>query len=140
MEAADASPTDEDAEAVEDDPGDEEAGTPGAGATPADADAEGGGEPGVDPDYLAELQAWVEQHKRYPRQAQRRREEGTASVWLRLDGDGNVVDYRIEEGSGSRILDRAVEEMVERADPFPAPSAIDRDEFEIVVPVTFSIR
>jgi protein TonB len=30
--------------------------------------------------------------------------------------------------------------MVERADPFPAPSAIDRDEFEIVVPVTFSIR
>ncbi len=89
---------------------------------------------------MAELQAWVEQHKRYPRQAQRRREEGTVEVRLQLDRDGNVIDYRIEESSGSDLLDRAVEEMVERADPFPAPDAIGRDEFEIVVPVNFSIR
>jgi len=101
----------------------------------------GGGSPGERADYLARLQLWLERHKKYPRKAERRRQEGTAKLFFIMSRDGTVLDFRIEESSGHRLLDREVEAMIRRAQPLPVmPGFIDGQKLELVVPVVFSLR
>lgn len=115
---------------------------------PTSGDARGGsgnqgsiGSPGERADYLTELQLWLERHKKYPRKAQRRRQEGTAKLFLIMSRDGNVLDYRIEESSGHRMLDREVKAMLLRAQPLPTmPDFMPGMSLELVVPVVFSLR
>jgi protein TonB len=112
-------------------------GTPGA-----DLDAvAGGGSPGPTPDYLGVLRAWLERHKEYPRPARTRREEGTVLLRFVMERSGRVLSYRIERSSGHPALDRAVEEMLARAQPLPAmPPEIRQARLELVVPVQFALR
>lgn len=106
---------------------------PGEGETSADDDVSGARR-----DYLATLSAWLERHKRYPRRAQRRRQEGTVYLHFVVDREGRVVSCRIERTSGHAVLDRAVEEMVRRAEPFPAiPNELREPRLELIVPVSF---
>ncbi|PJK27432.1 energy transducer TonB [Minwuia thermotolerans] len=103
--------------------------------------AEGGGSPGERADFLAQLQAWLERHKEYPRRAQRRRQEGTATLFFVMSRDGRVLDFRIEESSGHEALDREVRAMIERAQPLPAiPDSMRQSRLELVVPIVFSLR
>lgn len=113
-----------------------------SGSNAGDADStNGGGAPGVTNEYIAVLQAWLERHKRYPRHAQLRRQEGTALLYFVMDREGRVLDYRLEESSGHEILDGEVAAMIERAQPLPEmPEDVDRDRLELVVPVHFSLR
>ncbi|MEN6542048.1 TonB family protein [Parvibaculum sp.] len=74
-------------------------------------------------DYSAKLQAWLAAHKRYPVQARRMRLEGSALLQLRVGPEGQVVAHRIEQSTGSVILDREVEAMLARSEPLPAPPA-----------------
>jgi len=98
----------------------------------------GGGMPGASPDYMSRLRAWLEKHKRYPRRARQRRQEGTAMLSFVLDRDGRVVEYAIRESSGHRILDEEVAAMIERAQPLPAfPDDMQRSRLTLVVPVQF---
>ena len=106
----------------------------------ADASS-GGGRPGVTADYAAVLQAWLEKHKEYPRRARRRRQEGAALLYFVMDREGHVLDYRIQESSGFRLLDREVERMIERAQPLPRmPEEMQQARLELVVPVQFFLR
>ncbi|MCA1790789.1 MAG: energy transducer TonB, partial [Thioalkalivibrio sp.] len=100
-----------------------------------------GGDPALLNDYMAQLRAWLERHRQYPRQARMRRMEGTVVVRFVLDRSGDVLSYEIEDSSGHGILDREVELMIERAQPFPAiPSHVERSPLEVVVPVQFTLR
>jgi len=100
--------------------------------------AAGGGAPGASPDYMARLRAWLEKHKRYPRRARLRRQEGTAMLSFVVDREGRVVEYSIRESSGHRILDEEVAAMIERAQPLPGfPDDLQRSRLELVVPVQF---
>lgn len=91
--------------------------------------------------YFAELQAYLERHRRYPRGAQLRRQEGTAVLYFVIDRQGNVLDYRIERSSGYRLLDREVAAMLERARPLPpAPPDLQRSRFELLLPIRFAMR
>ena len=91
--------------------------------------------------YLAELQAYLQRHRRYPRGAQLRRQEGTAVLYFVIDRQGNVLDYRIERSSGYRLLDREVAAMLERAKPLPpAPPDLQRSRFELLLPIRFAMR
>lgn len=116
-------------------------GTPGA-AEGADVDSDpGGGLPGPTPDYLGLLRAWLEKHKEYPRPSRTRREEGTVLLRFVIERSGHVVSHRIERSSGYPALDRAVEEMLARAQPLPAmPAEMTRARLELVVPVQFALR
>jgi protein TonB len=110
-------------------------------AAGADAGGAGGGEAGISPDYLDVLRAWLERHKEYPRQAQLRRQEGTALLRFVIDRDGQVLSYQIERSSGHASLDAAVEAMLERARPLPAmPSDMAQARLELSLPVTFELR
>jgi len=101
----------------------------------------GGGIPGAVADYYSHLRAWLEKHKRYPRPAQLRRQEGTVLLRFIIDQQGRVLSYRLEESSGYRLLDKEVEEMIQRASPLPAiPDEIQQAQLELVVPVAFFLR
>lgn len=101
----------------------------------------GGGAPGATADYFAHLRVWLEKHKRYPRRAQLRRQEGTVLLRFVMDRQGRVLSYRVERSSGYRALDNEVEEMIERASPLPAmPAEIRQARLELVVPVSFFLR
>lgn len=101
----------------------------------------GGGTPGQQADYLTLLQIWLEQHKEYPRRAQRRHQQGTAMLYFRMSRDGMVLDFRIEQSSGHTLLDREVAAMIKRAQPLPAmPDFMTQARLELVVPVVFAIR
>ena len=116
-------------------------GTPGAAqGSDVDSDA-GGGLPGPTPDYLGLLRAWLEKHKEYPRPSRNRREEGTVLLRFVMERSGRVVSHRIERSSGHPALDRAVEEMLARAQPLPAmPPEMLQAKLELVVPVQFALR
>jgi protein TonB len=88
--------------------------------------------------YLDKLQSWLASHKRYPKAARRLRIEGVAILHFTLARDGSVISHTIEKSSGSEILDREVEEMLERAAPLPAPPPTLRgDELDFRFPIRF---
>ncbi|MCG5519612.1 energy transducer TonB, partial [Ectothiorhodospira sp. 9905] len=101
---------------------------------------QGGGDPAAEQDYARELRAWLERHKEYPRQAQRRRQEGVATVRVTIDRQGHVLSYELAQGSGYRLLDQAVEDMIRRADPLPAmPADVGESMFTFSLPVSFNL-
>lgn len=101
----------------------------------------GGGRPGVSVDYVSILQAWLEDHKEYPRRARSRRQEGVVWLYFVMDRAGRVLEHRIDRSSGHRLLDREVEEMIRRAEPLPAlPPDMTQARLELVVPVQFQLR
>jgi protein TonB len=103
--------------------------------------ASGGGLPGQGADYMSLLQAWLEKHKKYPRGARARRQEGTALLYFVMDRDGGVGEYRIERSSGYPVLDREVLALLDRAKPLPAPPPEVRGStIKLIVPVQFFLR
>lgn len=117
------------------------AGTAGGTETGSASSATGGGNPGQVADYMAQLQAWLERHKEYPRRAKLRRQEGTVLLYFVMNREGRVLEYRIRQRSGHASLDRAVEEMIERAQPLPKmPQEMRQARLELVVPVQFFLR
>jgi len=83
----------------------------------------------------------LERHKRYPRSAQVRRQEGVAQVRFVIDRQGRVLSARLEKSSGHEILDEETVSLVERASPLPAPPPeMPQERIELVVPVQFFVR
>ncbi len=87
--------------------------------------------------YLAAIRARIERERVYPPAARRQRIEGTVTVDLRIGDNGSVAALRIVGGSGSFHLDRAAEQMVRKAAPFPAPPT---SPFAATVPIVFALR
>ena len=129
---------------------DVEPSTPGAGgkagtqdspdAWNSAADASAGGMAGTEADYASVLLAWLERHKEYPRAAQQRCQQGVVLLYIVIDKRGRVIDSRIHESPGRRLLDDAALAMLERAQPLPPiPDDIHKERLEFVVPVQFFI-
>jgi protein TonB len=96
---------------------------------------------GPPPDYLSNLRAWIERHKQYPRVAQLRRQQGTALLKFTMARDGRVLAHHVERSSGHALLDREVEELIERASPLPAiPADMNQERLDVVVPIEFALR
>ena len=116
---------------------------PSAGppSPPAAAPATGGGAPGATADYAAQLQAWLERHKEYPRRARQRRQEGVALLYFAIDRSGRVLQVRLQQTTGHDLLDREVLAMVRRAEPLPPmPESMAQQQLELIIPVEFFLR
>lgn len=106
-----------------------------------DTNADPAGDPELPPAYIGQVRSWLERHRTYPLAARRQRIEGRAVLWFRIDRQGKVLAYRIVEGSGHGLLDRAVEQMIERASPLPrVPRDHPVDEPEFLIPIDFRLR
>lgn len=87
------------------------------------------------------LLAHLEKHKKYPKSARKRHEQGTSFLRFRMDRNGTVLSFALARSSGYAALDDEVLAMIARAQPLPAlPAEISDSVVEIVVPVQFTLR
>jgi periplasmic protein TonB len=92
-------------------------------------------------DYVGLLRQQLERNKVYPRNAQQRRQQGSAMLRIAINRGGQVLSFKIERSSGFELLDREVVAMVQRASPLPPiPAGLNTDRLEVVVPVEFFLR
>jgi protein TonB len=87
------------------------------------------------------VMARLEQLKRYPRAAQSRHQEGTATLAVTLDRSGKVLSARLEQRSGYRLLDQEAMQLIYRAEPLPAaPDALTGQTISLLIPIRFFLR
>jgi protein TonB len=74
------------------------------------------------PDWDAELDQWVEDHKYYPDSAIEQNQQGSVRIHFTVDRAGHVTGLRMEDSSGSPFLDQAWLGLFQGAQlpPFPA--------------------
>lgn len=71
--------------------------------------------------WQARLSAYLQRRKRYPRDSERNKEEGTVYARFQIDANGNVLSVNISRSSGFANLDQAIVELIRKASPVPAP-------------------
>ncbi len=83
----------------------------------------------------------LERFKKYPSRARRRGEQGTVRLTFSLNQDGSLHSHEITKSSGSRALDREVEQLIVRASPFPPiPEIMGTGKLELSVPISFTLH
>lgn len=83
----------------------------------------------------------LQRHRRYPRQAERLRQQGVVYVRFAVARDGAVSDVALGRSSGFALLDQETLDTVQRAGPMPAPPAeVAGDPVQVMVPVSFFLR
>jgi len=91
--------------------------------------------------WQARLLGHLQQFRRYPRQAERLRQQGVAYVRFSVDRQGNASHVRIGRSSGHPLLDEETLATVQRGSPLPAPpSDVEGDPVEVMVPVEFFLH
>lgn len=60
----------------------------------------------------------LERHKKYPYLASKRGVEGTVTVLMKLDPQGNLLSAIIEDSSGSELLDKAALKSIQASCPY----------------------
>ncbi len=93
------------------------------------------------PSWQGRVLSHLERHKRYPRAAQARRQEGVAQVRFTIDREGRVLAVKLDRSAGHDLLDEETLEMVRRASPLPPPpDEMTQERIELVVPVQFFLK
>jgi protein TonB len=93
------------------------------------------------PTWRIQVAALLERNKRYPPDAQSRREQGVVRLFFSLDRKGMVIASRVAASSGSPALDQEAMALVRRAQPFPAPPPeLAGAHVDLTVPIRFNLR
>lgn len=85
------------------------------------------------------FKASVDKNRRYPRQAQDRGWQGTATVLVKVLPGGRLGDVTIAASSGHSLLDDTAREMVKGAPLPPLPEGLRNHGFELRIPVEFRL-
>ena len=79
--------------------------------------------------------------KRYPAAARSRGIEGEAIVRFIMDRSGHVALVEVVSSSGSKLLDKESQELLQRAAPLPRPPpAVVGETLEFSVPIHFRLK
>lgn len=93
------------------------------------------------PSWQNMVLAALNQAKRYPRSAQRRRQQGVPWIRFVMNREGKVISATLERSSGVAALDKEALKLPKRAQPLPKPPAeVPGEAIELVVPVEFFMR
>ena len=92
--------------------------------------------------WQSRLLAHLARYRQYPDAARRMHQEGTVKLRFQVDGNGRVLSYEVVGSSGHRILDRATQQMIRRAQPLPKPPGelLRNGSVEVVAPIVYSLR
>lgn len=95
--------------------------------------------PNAVPNWISQLSAQLERHKRYPSEA--RGDTGVVQLAFSVDRGGGVHNARVVRSSGSSALDNAALALVARAAPLPPPPP-ERPgaQIAITVPIRYNAR
>ena len=112
--------------------------TPAAIAPPPAAPAVN---PAARTNWEGQLMGRLERYKRYPSVAREERQEGVVYLRFTIDRAGRVLSAQIAKSSGIAALDEEVSELIQRAQPLPAPpSEVPGAQITITLPVQFALR
>ena len=101
----------------------------------------GGGAPGARADYRSLIIARLAREKRYPMRARMRGIEGTGLLRLVISPEGTVLSSELEKSTGSSLLDKEIDRMVERATPLPPfPQNMAPKPLTLRIPVEFELH
>ncbi len=90
--------------------------------------------------YISEVLGTIYARVSYPRRAQQLQQAGNVKFNLVIDGQGNIKSLKPIETSDYVLLNKAAEEAVKDAAPFPPlPEALASSELELFVPIKFSL-
>ncbi|MBS0541117.1 MAG: energy transducer TonB [Proteobacteria bacterium] len=93
------------------------------------------------PTWKGLLLRHLEKHKRYPSDAQSRRQEGVVYMRFTLSRSGRVLAARVERSSGVASLDKEGLDLLNRAQPMPPfPPDQPGESMDLVVPIQFALR
>lgn len=101
--------------------------------------------PAPEPDVLASyghaLSQAIARHQRYPRVAQMRGWQGTATVALKFGSGNQLLATTLHRSSGHEVLDEQALQMVKDAQPLPsAPERLRSRDFTVLVPIVFRLK
>lgn len=83
----------------------------------------------------------LQRNKRYPREAQVKRERGSAKVHFVISREGRIISSSIVKSSGYPALDHEALALLRRAQPMPRPPAeLAGTQFAFSVPVVFELK
>ena len=79
--------------------------------------------------------------KRYPGDARQRKRAGAAWVRFQVDRDGKLLASELVTSSGTVLLDREALQVLQRAQPLPAPpaSVLRQGSVTVTLPVSFRL-
>lgn len=98
-----------------------------------------------DPDLLAgyghALSQAIGKHQRYPRMAQMRGWQGTATIALKFGSGHRLLATTLHKSSGHEILDEQALDMIKDAHPLPnPPERLRNRDFTVLVPIVFRLK
>lgn len=92
-------------------------------------------------DYQSSVLQMLNRYREYPDRAKRRGIEGQNSIYIVIARDGTVLETRVLSSSGSKLLDRETQRMIERVRQFPPfPDTMTEDKIMLTVPVVYNLR
>lgn len=90
--------------------------------------------------YISEVLGTIYARVSYPRRAQQLQQSGSVKFNLIIDDQGNIKSLKPIETSDYILLNKAAEEAVKDAAPFPPlPEVLASSELELFVPIKFSL-
>ncbi len=111
-----------------------------AKTTGSDESEFSGGKSGITSDYEAMILAILQHNKLYPRDARRRKQEGTAILEFVISSNGTLLEYQMIKSSGHKRLDDSVIKMLQASAPFPAfASGLSATLMRFQIPVSFKL-
>lgn len=110
--------------------------TPQAVSTPAPAAPKADANP-----YYQLVLRQIAQHKRYPAQAKRIRQEGLVEISFDIGADGRLLSAQVSQSSQVPSLDAAALAAVTAASPFPPiPAELGVNRLSLSLPIEFALR
>jgi periplasmic protein TonB len=86
------------------------------------------------------LGAWLQAHKTYPEEARRRGEQGRATVRFTVARNGRVLDVELVTGTGSVLLDQAVEHLLQGAQLPPFSPDMDQAQVTVTLQIRYALE
>ena len=92
--------------------------------------------------WQSQVLSHLARYKRYPGDARQRKRAGAAWVRFRLDRDGKLLSSELLTSSGTVLLDREALQVLQRAQPLPAPpaSVLHQGTVSVTLPVSFKLE
>ena len=90
--------------------------------------------------YLSKIRFHIEKNKVYPKVAKRLKQTGKVHVKFVISKNGEIKHYKVHKNSPFENLDKAALEILEKIAKFePIPEKLDKDSWEITVPIVYQI-